>query len=83
MATTDSFRKSISELDLLEQLACVLGLRAERRMIPERKIKTKKSAARAKKPKKQTVAVYLDNLGESEKQLMLDNLLKLKKKRQR
>ncbi len=81
MATTAEFRKSVSELSPGEQLDHLIKLRAERRMIPEKKVKAKKKSA-AKKPKKETVAVYLDNLGDEEKEAMLANLLEIKKRRQ-
>lgn len=81
MATSADFRKSISEMSPVEQLDCILRLRAERRMIPEKKVKTKKTATKAKKPKKKNILAFTDSLGKEEKQLMLDKFMKLRKKR--
>lgn len=84
MSTSASFRKSISEMSPVEQLKCILRLRAERRMISEKKIKTKKTAVKTKAikvPKKKNILAFTDSLGKEEKQLMLDKFMKLRKKR--
>lgn len=75
MTTIADFRPSVSQMSEDELLNSIRNIRALRRMLPARPIQKTKTKKRTKTT---DVKHYVNNLNESEKQAIVQMLLKLK-----